>query len=401
MNAKDFEIKTAFYNASNPAPEGTWPVAIDVGYSSVKGFSKNHIFSFPTFIRKADEKRMIAGKLEKNTIQYKDEFGNMYDVGARAYALSEDDENSSDIDGLYLRNRYSTDLFKIVSRVAMAIALHENKHGKYNGETIYLQTGLPSTYDNDINAIKKAFAGTHKFSIRFGGRSEWTEFEYTLDKENIFVMPQPMGSLWCSVFDGSGNPIEGSDKFLGESTIIFDGGFGTLDVHFVNRLSIESYHTFSEYGMRSVFAKVAEEFLEKYNCEIKIPLFQKYLSDGFVKCYIPTEEGQDIDLTDISTYTVEPIYLDDIIKRHSEEVAREAIKAVVKIKSDIRNYKNVIITGGCGDAWGEQLETQFKHLDKNVIRANKTESSLPSIFNNARGYYLYLVNKIKFSNKGE
>lgn len=48
MVTQAFATKTMFLSRKNAAVNGYWGVALDIGYSSVKGFSQNAVFSFPS-----------------------------------------------------------------------------------------------------------------------------------------------------------------------------------------------------------------------------------------------------------------------------------------------------------------------------------------------------------------
>lgn len=94
VSTKDFKTRTTFYNADNPSVEGVWSIALDIGYSAVKGYSVNRIFSYPSFIREANLDSMLAEnmKTSKDTIQYRDANLGTWDVGNRAIVLSSDGE---------------------------------------------------------------------------------------------------------------------------------------------------------------------------------------------------------------------------------------------------------------------------------------------------------------------
>ncbi len=394
--AKNFKTQTAFFSADNPTSEAGWCVAIDVGYSSVKGYSRNHIFAFPSFIRKAELSDIAVEHFDKDTIQYKDPINGAYDVGSRAIELSGLKETYGSDKNLYGRERYTSTLFKILTRVGMAIGLSQNKFAKYEGEEILVQTGLPSDYKDDEELLINAFAGHHEFDIRFGGRTEWVHFDFTVKKNNVNVIPQPMGSFWCTIFDGTGEPVVGSNRILSENCVIFDGGFGTLDVHSIKKLSIEKSVTYPDCSMREVFKRTSDEILSTYGLKIPVPFLQKYLETGEFTYKAKTGE-EEIDILDPSTYEVKTEKLDEILLKHSEAVAITALRKVVSENGDLDDYDNFIVTGGCGEAWKNTIEKVISPL-ANVIYANKNEK-LSSIFNNVRGYYMYLLMQSKNKRK--
>ena len=105
MVTQAFATKTMFLSRKNAAVNGYWGVALDIGYSSVKGFSQNAVFSFPSFARKSTGRFVAIGDPAPQDILYRDEQG-VWNVGASALAaLSSDDRNDS-LDTLFGRNRY-------------------------------------------------------------------------------------------------------------------------------------------------------------------------------------------------------------------------------------------------------------------------------------------------------
>ena len=53
METKDFATKTKFEKANNPGISTHNIVAIDVGYSSLKGCSQKYKYQFPSFCKKS------------------------------------------------------------------------------------------------------------------------------------------------------------------------------------------------------------------------------------------------------------------------------------------------------------------------------------------------------------
>ena len=55
INTSDFKTKTEIIDRKNLSFSSAWPVAIDIGYSAVKGFSPNKAFRFPSYARLVEE----------------------------------------------------------------------------------------------------------------------------------------------------------------------------------------------------------------------------------------------------------------------------------------------------------------------------------------------------------
>lgn len=398
ISTKNFKTRTAFYNADNPSVEGVWSIALDIGYSAVKGYSVNRIFSYPSFIREARLDSMLAEnmKTRKDTIQYRDETLGTWDVGNRAIMLSSDGETYGSDNTLYSRNRYSQPMFLILARVGLAIGMTENKFATYNGEKIKLQTGLPIEYvKSDSSNLRAALSGRHQFDIRFGGSEEWRHFDFELNADDIGIMPQPVGSFWSSIFDSLGNPKRGANKFMAESSLIFDGGFGTLDVFAIKDLSISFSFTYPECGMREVFKRTSDEILQKYHHQIPIPFFQKYLDSGEIDILCPTDPNKLIDVLNPDSFRKEKVDFSAILEKHSKDVCYSAMKKVLTSTNNLEDFQHFIITGGTGAAWSEWIHAALDPLSKDVIDAVGDENEkISAIYNNVRGYYMGLLESL-------
>ena len=59
------------------------------------------------------------------------------------------------------------------------------------------------------------------------------------------------------------------------------------------------------------------------------------------------------------------------------------------------DYDYLIITGGTGAAWLDQIRDKFKTMNTLTIINGNQNDNLPFIYNNVRGYYLYRYMKLK------
>ena len=114
INTKDFKTKSEILEKSMPRilgnnqHKGKTIVAIDGGYSAVKGVSPNKVFRYPSFAKKAPQTLEIVGKVNATDLQYRDNItGEVWLVGASAETMLEqgDIEATTD-DSLYTRYRY-------------------------------------------------------------------------------------------------------------------------------------------------------------------------------------------------------------------------------------------------------------------------------------------------------
>lgn len=384
INTHNFKTKTIFTERKNESVDGIWTVALDIGYSAVKGFSNNMIYSFPSYCRKMTNQMLSFGETNKTDIMYKDnETGEQWVVGAAAQEMITSDETRDSIAELYGRNRYFSDIFKVISRVGMGIGMLTNQYDTPNGKKLVVQTGLPPAYlKTDTPLLKEALAGHHNFSIKIGNK-QWVSLAYDLPEENIYVMPQPMGTLLSISTDNSGKTVPEAAKYFKSSMLIFDPGFGTLDVFNIRNKMIESSETFDNLGMKRVLQETSDMIMDKFHQEVPVPAMQKLLTTGEVKCF--NRKERKTTMNDFS----------DLLEKANEKVCYEALQKVDNIYNNLIDHDYLVVTGGTGDAWKSIITEYYSGMDSLKIINGNQNDMLPTIFSNVRGYYLYIVNKMK------
>lgn len=279
INTKDFKTKSEILEKSMPRilgnnqHKGKTIVAIDGGYSAVKGVSPNKVFRYPSFAKKAPQALEVVGKVNATDLQYRDNTtGEIWLVGASAETMIEqvDIESTTD-DSLYTRYRYDSPVYKVIMSTGLALGLL----GTGSGNEIYLQTGLPATYkDRDQNKLINALSGDYDISIKVGN-GDWATFKFALDEKHIFVMEQPQGTLCATAYDGNGNISQLGKNILSSNSIIFDVGFETEDIFSIRKGYKNSHETYTDTGMKSVFDGVIKELIEREpDADYKIFAFQ-------------------------------------------------------------------------------------------------------------------------------
>ena len=387
FSTANFKTKTIFTKRKNEDVDGIWAIALDIGYSAVKGFSNNSVFCFPSYARKITSQILSFDNTQSNDIQYRDDETNeIWAVGSSAQDMIVSGEARDSIMELYGRNRYFSEIFKVITRVGMGIGMLNDEYGYSSRKKIMLQTGLPPAYlRSDTALLKDALSGLHKFSIKFGNQ-EWVSFNFVLPMENIFVMPQPMGTLLSVSTDNKGKQIQDAVKYFKSSVLIFDPGFGTLDVFNMRNSLIESTETFDNLGMKRVLEETINLILAKYQQEISIPEMQKYLLTGQIKCHNRKNRSTSM------------VSFADLLSDANKKTCYEALSKIDNIYNGLYDHDYLIITGGTGAAWNEIIRDYYKDMKTLKIVSGNQNDNLPYIFSNVRGYYLYLVNKLKKEN---
>lgn len=75
MKTLDFKPKTIMEARKFPSKEKTWVIGLDIGYSAVKGFCPNKLFSFPSYARQIPENRERMKAYGDTDICYRDRNG--------------------------------------------------------------------------------------------------------------------------------------------------------------------------------------------------------------------------------------------------------------------------------------------------------------------------------------
>lgn len=378
-----YKTKTIMTPKNNIGVDGIWTIALDIGYSAVKGFSNNSIYCFPSYARKIQGPLLNVGEDNTKDIQYKDNTGALWCVGEAAQSMISSDDTKDSNQSLYGRNRYYSDMFKVIIRVGIALGMMDNQYGSPSGKNLIVQTGLPPAYlKSDTYMLQEVLSGTHEFSIKIGN-GPWINFKIQLPMENISVMAQPMGTLFSISTDNNGNPTPEASKYFRSNMLIVDPGFGTLDVFNIRNRMIESTETFDDLGMKRIFTETANKIFSQYHQEIRVPAMQRYLESGTVTCF------------DRATRSTKAVPFADLLEESSIAVCHEALGKIDTIFNNLIDYNYLVITGGTGAAWRSYIKEYYKNMDSITIVNGNQNDNLSCVFSNVRGYYMYLISKLK------
>ncbi len=384
MNTKDFKVQTFIMNRNNGVLDKYWEIALDVGYSGVKVFAPNKVILFPFFAQRLRPGEDFISAVPKQTIIYRDdETGEKWLVGEIAQNSIDGKDTSVSDTALYTRDRYTSDMFKVVAKCAIGIALLKNKYGDPEGKKIIVQTGLPERYlKSDTDILKNVLAMKCSYSIKIGN-SDWLKINLDLSTDDIFVMSQPMGTLFSVCFDENGQFITDRTNDLFHSDVaVFDPGFGTLDIFVLKHGIPQKGETSDKLGMKQILENTCDILYEKYKIDIAVPYLQKCLDKGVVLDFDRLENK------------MKEYDFSDALEESCERVAKDALK-LFESRSDLNTFKYFIVTGGTINAWLPYIEEAFKNTLNSiqVIYGNENDN-LGFTFSNVRGYYLFRFNKL-------
>jgi plasmid segregation protein ParM len=369
-----YKIRSEIIPCKNAEVKEASLCALDIGYSAVKGFSTDYRFCIPSYVR--EHSGEILGTPRNTDILYKDENGTIFAVGSLALeSLTPRDTNEAS-NTMFNRNRYFSPTFLTLARVGMAIGVGDENYEK---RPIVLQTGLPPAYRQaDTELLKEALAGEHKFSLKIGNH-DWRDYDFFLNGENIFVIDQPIGSVYSASKKNDGSTVYCNDgkTYIDYNVLVLDGGFGTLDIFSVKNRSIDSTNTFNDLGMKAIYEGAAQEIFERYGKEVYAHTLQNYMEEGTITVFDRKRRAtQEKDIT-------------QIIAKHTKLVCEKALNKIESAYDNLENYDYLLVTGGTGAAWYNQILARYKNMETlTVIPANQNDKISP-VYNNVRGYYIF------------
>ena len=384
IDTRLFRTKTILMARKNESVSNVWGMALDIGYSSVKGFSPNAVYCFPSYATKITKERLSLGKYDEDEILYRDsETKEIWSVGAAAQRELSDTDSQDSMMALYGRNRYFSDMFLVIARVGLALGMIANNFGNPAGKSLILQTGLPPAYlKSDTPLMQEALGGKHEFDVKVANE-KWMHFSFTLPENNIRVMAQPMGTLISISTDHNGRFTPDANKYFNSNMIIFDPGFGTFDVFSIKNKVIDSWETFDNLGMKRIFSETTDQIFKKYGVEIAVPAIQKHLETGKIEKFIRKERRTEI------------IEFGDILEDCCKKICDEDLARVDSIYNNLFNYDYAVITGGTGSAWKEMITDYYSGMQRLQIVYGGQNDTIDDIFANVRGYYMYQLAKLK------
>ena len=384
----DYRTKSLVLEADNPKVEGYWPLALDIGYSSVKGISPNSFYVFPSYAKNLGLKPALYGEQGHDEILYRDsDTGEIWRVGSSAQrTIDIRDTNDSQLE-LFGRDRYFSRMFEVLLRTGLAMGIRDNSFSAYAGEPIVIETGLPPAYlEEDRKYLVSAFSGTHKFAIKTAADKRYRDIELTISKKNISVMSQPEGTLMNLATDNHARSLPRAKQLFQSNILIFDAGFGTLDLFDILHRTINSRETSSEFGMREVLSRTSQRIRRETGVIIRPSAMQNSLESGTVM--VKKRVGL--------TVSSQAVSIEEWLYDASKQVCEEAVAKIMNMYSGLFQYDYLVLTGGTCTAWEHYIREYFAAVEGlSVIMGNENCPDVDLIFCNARGYYMYLIKTLR------
>lgn len=357
--------------------KGRTVVALDGGYSAVKGASPERVFIYPSFAKPVPAGFEIIGNVDDTHIMFKDNSTQkVWLIGQAAENLMDQSDLDSITDtNIYTRYRYDSPMYKALMATGLGLGLI----GTPEGNEVFLQTGLPSEYKKkDAPKLVAALSGDYDISIKIGSK-QWHRFKFSLDAAHISVMEQPHGTL-CAVAYKNGELTDFGVKVMAANSMVLDVGFGTEDIFPIQKGDKAISKTFSDTAMKAVFNEVisrVKDENEDMDSDIKIYELQNYLESGEIPYF------------DISNFKMNYIPFGDILDEANRELCEKSILRLMEEYQNMKKFSYLIVTGGTGESRFEQIKQKLSVLRTlTVVPGNINTPDLSCTYSNVIGYYM-------------
>ena len=372
MDTKKFRTRQESGTVNYPRGK-KYIIGLDAGYSGMKYFHESGYGCFPSYAKKMDDNMMSIP--DSRDIFFRDDnTGDIYLVGYNAQNMVND---TNDTDGeLYSRKRYADPRFRIICYTAIGLACMPRMK-KPDDRKIVIQTGLPSSYMKDAPSLKKALSEISPFSLKIGTSDKWIPFNLAIPQEEISVMAQPMGALYSVITRNDGTFVPNAMAMLKGSVMVMDSGFGTFDFYGIKERHVDCQDSVNDISMHEVLLRTTQKISDEFGEEVRVAALQKNLTTGTITC---------INEDDMSA---EEKNFAPLLEAANREVLENAKSKIRSVTNSFRGYQYLIIDGGTGEAWYEEIRKWLENMKTLQIIPSNVNDHLSFIYSNARGYYMY------------
>lgn len=332
-------------------------IAIDPGFDSMKVIANGLHFKFPFSAVETDERKMSDYGDQNGFILYKDESGATWRVGQFARGILFENKKQSQEDpmsGFYTEERFISVEFTVGLRSAIARAieltgLYEEQASLDIRVIVALPHAVRTKYASTVVGL---VAGEHIFYMTFEKEGE-KRYQFTIDEPHVFTVSQTIAAILGETSDDNG--FINQEKFFYLSngpTLVIDGGYYTTGLVPVSRGgSVDDANAESDthHAMKNVNVAVAQEIAER-RPDIKHYNVEYLLSQGEdILRYMDKERGK-----------VESIDLAATRQQKLAEICEDFISYLNRKYSDLLDFKYILVTGGTGACFFQQLLDYYK-----------------------------------------
>ena len=371
-----YRTRHEFFNIPMQLPKAPkFIVGLDAGYSGMKVWYERGYFCFPSFVKELTDESLNL--FDEKDILYRDnDTGKTYMLGYTAQEMVESGDTNETDSETYDRKRYWNPKFQILCKAAIGLAIMSRE--KEDKRPIFLETGLPASYlKADSSAMKESLTKPFNFSLKKGNKP-WVNINLQITSENIHLMAQPAGALYSALIGKDAKYSADTKKLLFGKTLVADFGGGTADFYGIKNRRIVCCEALLNIGSGEILKRVSKLIMDEYGEDIRSQALQHNLETGYIICL--NEE----------TMEQESKPIGELVKQASHEVFLEAMMRSRSITNTFRDYETLIVAGGTGEAWFEDIQQYLAGMKTlQILPSNINATDVPFLYSVARGYYQF------------
>lgn len=324
-------------------------IGIDVGFGFTKAYNGKKFVIFKSVIGDAAEIQF------RSSLTTDSAHSNLHiTLEGKSYFLGNFAELQSSIREFTLdQDKFLQDYFKVLALAAAGLCSEAVT-------PLHVVSGLPVGYlKRDTKRLKEILTGEHQITYH---QPDGRQVNKTLRIEKVYIIPQPIGSIFNLLFDEEGRY---ADKSLAKQKIgVVDIGFKTTDFSIFDQLQyIERGSSTLETGISKCFAIIAAKLRQESNINIELFRMFKFMESGAIKI-----RGKEYNISNLK-------------KKVYAHTAATIAADLTRLWENDWDMDSIILSGGGSVELAEHLAGS---IEGNLIPVPK---EMDARFNNVRGYY--------------
>ena len=230
---------------------GAMKLAVDIGYGYTKGVGPDGLrFSFPSVIGNAEEIAFNSDLLATKA-------GPTVHYGGRRFFYGEQALLQSRMrTAIFDRSRTRDEAYRLLFVAALAeLARHQPDGGALN-----VVTGLPVAFFRDRDDVVISLEGEYRLQL---------DARVTFDVEQVYVVPQPFGSLFYELLNEDG-VISNTDVEEGRVAVVDVGTFTTDFIVSDGLRYVQRFSGSIPVGWSEVLNNVQRELSDRYRLDLTL-----------------------------------------------------------------------------------------------------------------------------------
>ena len=299
-------------------------LSVDIGYGYTKGIGPENLrFSFPSVIGNAEEITFISDLLPNQTAPAVHYGGRRFFYGEQALLQSRLRT------AIFDRSRVRDQTFRLLFASALA-----ELAGEYpDGTSLNVVTGLPVGFFSDRSDVVISLEGEYLLQL---------DEAITFNVEQVYVVPQPFGSLFFDLLNEDG-VISNVDVERGRVAVVDIGTYTTDfivadELRYVQRLSSSI-----PVGWSEALSNIQRELSSRYRLDLTLHEVDKAVRHGEARV-----KGQSISL--------EPLLAPAIADFETAVVAKAR-----DMWGEGANLDTILITGGAAEHLAGAVQAVYSH----------------------------------------